>query len=364
VFPGRRHGNDRGVIDVAPTRRSLWSAIAGVGLFLALFAGLLDWAKWSPYLAKLSKIRATHVWPGHDVLAKAGPPHASPSFHGAWTFTLAYAEAVWPAIVAALLVAAAVESLVPRRLVLRALDRGSDLGAAAAGGLLALPSLMCTCCTAPVAATLRRCGASTAAALGYWLGNPVLNPAVLVFLALVAPWQWVTTRIVVGLVLVVPGAALVGRLVDRGRRRSPEPEVEPYRLAAAPRRFAGGLARLSLTLLPEYAIIVFLVGLLRGWLFPFDGSARHWGAVAVLAAAALGTLVVIPTGGEIPIVQGLALAGAGLGVQGALLMALPAISVVSMAMVARSFGTRVTLAAAGAVFLAALAAAGLLAALS
>jgi uncharacterized membrane protein YraQ (UPF0718 family) len=349
------------VIAVAPTRRSLWSAIAGGCLFLALFAGLLDWAKWSPYLAKLSKIRATRVWPGHDVLAKAGAPAATPSIHGAWTFTLAYAEAVWPAVVAALLVAAAVEALVPRRWLLRALDRRSQLGGAAAGGLLALPSLMCTCCTAPIAATLRRCGATTAAALGYWLGNPVLNPAVLVFLALVAPWQWVTTRVLVGLVLVVPGAALIGRLVDGGGR--PEPQLAPYRLAAAPRRFAGGLARLCLTLLPEYAIVVFLVGLLRGWLFPFDGSVRHWGVVAVLAAAALGTLVVIPTGGEIPIVQGLAFAGVGLGVQGALLIALPAISVVSMAMVARSFGTRVTLAAAGGVFAAALAAGGLLAAL-
>lgn len=63
-------------------------------------------------------------------------------------------------------------------------------------------------------------------------------------------------------------------------------------------------------------------------------------------AALLGTLVVIPTGGEIPIVQGLAAIGVAAGVQGALLIALPAISLVSMAMVVRELSPRVTVAAA------------------
>lgn len=66
--------------------------------------------------------------------------------------------------------------------------------------------MMCTCCTAPVASALRRRGARTAGVVAYWLGNPLLNPAVLVFLALVAPWQWVATRLVVGVLLVVGGA--------------------------------------------------------------------------------------------------------------------------------------------------------------
>lgn len=89
-----------------------------------------------------------------------------------------------------------------------------------------------------------------------------------------------------------------------------------------------------------------LLGLFRGWLFPFDGSAAHWGFLAVVVAALLGTLVVLPTGGEIPIVQGLAAAGVAASVQGALLIALPAISLVSMAMVVRALSVRVTVAAA------------------
>lgn len=338
-------------------RRALWAGVAGTAIFAAIYLLAVDWAKWTPYWHKLQTIRATRAWPGHDILAQAGAAHAAPSLHGAWSFTTTYANAVWPALVAALLVAAAAEALVPRRWLLRALRRGS-----VAGGLLALPSLMCTCCTAPVAASLRRSGASVSATLAYWIGNPVLNPAVLVFLALVAPWQWVATRAIAGVVLVFGATALIGRFAERP---VPQPvELPDDRAADAPRRFVLALARLAATLLPEYAGVVFLVGLFRGWLFPFSGSAAHWGVLAVVVAALLGTIVVIPTGGEIPIVQGLAFAGVAAGAQGALLISLPAISIVSMAMVVRRLSLRVTLAAAGAVVVVSIGAGVLLALLT
>jgi 3-carboxy-cis,cis-muconate cycloisomerase len=63
---------------------------------------------------------------------------------------------------------------------------------------------------APVAVTLRRNGASPAAAVAYWLGNPLLNPAVLGFLFFVSPWQWTLTRMVVGIAAVLGVAVSVG----------------------------------------------------------------------------------------------------------------------------------------------------------
>ena len=348
----------------ASSPRRLWPGVAGTLAFVAIFAAAVDWAKWTPYLHKLEAIRRTRAWPGSDILARAGSARSGPSLHGAWAFSTAYAEAVWPAVVAALLIAAALEALVPRRWLLSVVSRRTHARGSLTGGLLALPSLMCTCCTAPVAATLRRSGAPTSATLAYWLGNPVLNPAVLAFLALVAPWQWVVTRVVAGVVLVFGVTALVARIAGSETRPDPRAASLPaYRLAEAPRRYAVALARLCATLLPEYALVVFALGLFRGWLFPFDGAAAHWGILAVVAAALLGTLVVLPTGGEIPIVQGLAAAGVAAGVQGALLLALPAISLVSMAMVVRELGVRVTLAAAAGVAVTAVAAGVLMAAL-
>jgi uncharacterized membrane protein YraQ (UPF0718 family) len=108
---------------------------------------------------------------------------------------------------------------------------------------------------------------------------------------------------------------------------------------------------LSVTLVPVYFVAVLAIGLLRGWLFPFDGSALHAGILAVLVAALLGTLIVIPTAGEIPILKGLSVLGVGGGVIGSLLITLPALSLPSIAMTTRALSWRVTASMAAAVAL-------------
>lgn len=311
----------------------------------------LTWAKWLPYAGKLGKVWSTGAWAGGDVLAKAGAAGSVPSLGGAWRFTWSYAGAVWKALVAALLIAAAVDALLTRRL-LPASARSSDgFRGSLMGGIASLPSLMCTCCAAPVAVTLRRGGASRSTSLAYWVGNPVLNPAVLVFLALVAPWQWAATRLVIGCLLVFGASPLIARLAASTAGASRDDQPSGFEFGAAAGRFASTLLRLMLTLLPEYLLLVFLIGLLRGWMLPLGAGAAHLGPIALLIAVLLGTLVVIPTGGEIPIALGLAAAGMGSLVIGALLITLPAISLVSMAMVVRTFSARITLAMTGAVAL-------------
>ena len=128
-----------------------------------------------------------------------------------------------------------------------------------------------------------------------------------------------------------------------------------------PGRLARSFVRLTIVLVPEYLIVVYLVGLFSE---PLGRLLGHGGVVAVVVAAVVGTLLVLPTGGEIPILLGLAAAGASAGVLGALLIALPAVSLPSAVMVGRALGWRVTAATAGATVIAALLAGGLLTALS
>ena len=313
----------------------------GVVITLAVFVTGLLWAKWMPYAAKALRAQRTHHWSGSNILTVGGVHTGDgPTWHAATTFFHAYFLSIWQALVAALLISASIQALIPRSWLPRVLNRRRLISSALAGGVASMPSMMCTCCAAPVAVTLRRNGVTRTAAIAYWLGNPLLNPAVLVFLFFVTPWQWTLTRMVVGIAAVVGVAVSVGLVT----RAPGEAQALPEPIAAsdeappgAAHRFVRALVCLCLVLLPEYAVIVLALGAFRGWILPLT-RLPHNGLLLVVLAAIVGTLVVIPTAGEIPILQSLALVGASSGTLGALLITLPAVSVPGAAMVARSFG--------------------------
>jgi len=326
------------------------AAVGAVVVALTLVAGLA-WAKWLPYSDKVTTMLGTGEWDGSAVLDVGG---TAPSLSGAWTFMVTYTEAVWPALLVSLLVAAGIDALLSRRWLQRFMGGGSRWRQAGTGALASLPSMMCTCCTAPITVTLRRAGVPRPAVLAHWLGNPLLNPAVLVFLFLVGPWEWGVTRLIVGLLVVLGASALIGALADRTPvdstvDASPEELEAPARLAQLPGRFVSSLWRLSRVLVPEYALVVLLVGAFSGWLSQFAAMSDGIGLFAVLVAALIGALLVVPTGGEIPVLLALSAAGVGAGLLGVLLVTLPALSLPSMAMVARVLSVRGTVLAAGAV---------------
>ncbi|HLH82417.1 MAG TPA: permease [Trebonia sp.] len=352
------------VRDAPAGARGRLLGVTGVLILAAVFVAGLAWAKWIPYAQKARHLGTTHAWSGGTMFAASGRPGALPAFSGAWHFAWAYCQEVWKGFLVALVVAAVFDALVPRSWLVRVMNRRTRLGQAVTGAAAALPSLMCTCCASPLAVGLRKRGAGTTASLAYWVGNPVLNPAVLVFLFLVAPWQFGVVRIVVGALVVVCGTMLVTRLFEpelpRGELplppelRSPEPP-DPVRLGQFPLRFARSLLQLTVVLVPAYAVMIFVLGYLSGWLSDFSALDARLGIAAVVICAVAGTLLVIPTGGEIPVVLALTAAGVGAGTAGALLITLPALSVPSMVMVGRALSWRVTAAMAGVVAMAGLA---------
>lgn len=349
-----------------PTEVSRRTTVTAFALVVVVAAVGLSWAKWLPYAQRAGALAASGSWKGSSILTTGA---GEPPLTRAWGFTLAYGSAVWKALLVALVVATVVDVLVPRRWLVHALGRRTPLGGSVAGGLAALPGMMCTCCSAPIAVTLRRAGVPLPAALAFWLGNPVLNPAVLVFLALLAPPSWVAVRVGVGIALVLGFSALVGVVVARRgagtgdlptARDAVDTAGTPFRWGEVPGRLVTRFARLAVVLVPEYLLVVFLVGLVGA---PLGALLGHGGAVAVLLAALVATVLVLPTAGEIPILLGLAAAGASAGVLGALLIALPAVSLPSAVMVGRALGWRATAATAGATVLAGLVAGGILSAL-
>ena len=88
------------------------------------------------------------------------------------------------------------------------------------------------------------------------------------------------------------------------------------------------------------AVMVFALGMIRAWFFPAMTPAigHSFWLAPVLAAA--GTLFVIPTAAEVPIVQVLQQFGLGGSGAAALLITLPAVSLPSLAMLGRALPMR------------------------
>lgn len=342
-----------------PAPTATRAEIAGLLAFLAIAIAGLTWAKWYPYILKGQSIARKHSM-GVSVIT-GGKPHAPAGWHAALSYAASYTHSIWMALVVGLLMAAAIQELVPRNWLSRVLAVRRTRAVVIAGAA-AVPSMMCTCCSAPAAVTLARSRATLGATLAYWLGNPVLNPATIVFMGLVLGWRWAALRIAVGLALVFGIALAAERMFPAGQ--VPVAEAPATETTAPPEgplalRFARTLWRLCLGLLPEYAVIVLVLGAVRAFLFPAITPSVAHALWLVLLLAVTGTVMVIPTAGEIPIVSSLMVLGLGAAGSGALMITLPAVSLPSLVMVGRALPRNVLLFVAAAVIVAGLATAAI-----
>ena len=315
---------------------------AGMLVFMVLAIVGLFIVKWSPYWHKAFVAANTHNIGVSIVSGKSVQP-AALGLQAAWQYSLAYFKAVWQAVVLALILGATIQVFVPRAWLLRLLG-GNGARPAVIASAASLAGMMCTCCTAPIVVGLRKQRAGMGSALAFFLGNPVLNPAVVIFMGFVLGWSFAVLRVVFGVALV----ALVAYVANQYAKRTDESLTE-HSIAVAPiedaQRSPSSLVRSWFaelwveiyTLLPGYVLIVLILGGLRAWLFAPGLTIHASGIGSITLLAAIGTLFVIPTAGEIPITQTLMHAGMGSGPATALLMTLPAISLPSLFIVRKVF---------------------------
>jgi uncharacterized membrane protein YraQ (UPF0718 family) len=324
------------------TRRADYPVL-GIAVFLLIAITGLFYVKWFPYYNRAWVAASSHSI-GSSILMGTSDSAPAPSLGAAIDYALAYGKAIWQAMVLGLLLGSAVQALLPRRWIARALG-GNGMGSVVAGGLMSLPGMMCTCCAAPVVAGLRKCQAAPGSAVAFWLGNSVLNPATLVFMGFVLGWQWSALRLALGVVLVFGLGWLLNRMNAAAGRTVDAAPVQALQAQATDdggqtnpfKRWIAIFGRMTVRLVPEYIVLVLLLGAARAWLFPHIGADidNHLWWIAGLAVA--GALFVIPTAGEVPIIQAMLSLGMAAGPAAALLMTLPPISLPSLAMLARSF---------------------------
>ncbi len=299
--------------------------------FLVVIVGLW-YVKWQPYYGKAFLAADTHSI-GKSILGQAATP-----WQAALDYAMVYFLAVWKAAVLGVLLGSLIQVLIPRDWLLRTLGqprfRGTLLGT-----LFSLPGMMCSCCAAPVTAGMRRQQISMGGALAFWMGNPLLNPATLVFMGFVLGWHFALIRLAAGLVTVLGVAMLVQRLVKDDAQ-----PLAPVEMATSQppqgdflTRWGRALWSLFWSTIPVYILAVLVLGAARVWLFPHAEGAVDNTLLWVIAMAVVGCLFVIPTAAEIPIVQTMMLAGMGMAPALALLITLPAVSLPSLIMLRKSF---------------------------
>lgn len=319
-------------------------------IFVLLAVAGLFYVKWYPYYGRAFVAASSHSI-GHSILMGDQASAPAPSWSAALGYALAYGNAIWKAMVLGLLLGSGVQALLPVNWVQRVLG-GRGFGSVMAGGLFALPGMMCTCCAAPVVVGLRKHQASPGASVAFWLGNTMLNPATLIFTGFVLGWNWTLLRVLLSVPMVFGLGYLANRMTTSSPRVPTEllpTEPEPRSLAEVGKRWAQIFVRMTVRLIPEYVVIVLLLGAVRAWMFPHIGPAMGDPWFWIVALSLAGMLFVIPTAGEVPIVQAMLALGLGGGPAAALLMTLPPVSLPSLAMLWRSFPARLLVAIAAAV---------------
>jgi uncharacterized protein len=313
---------------------SIFLLIAVVGLF---------YVKWSPYYDRVFVAATTHSI-GSSIITGKLAVAPIPSWDAALTYAITYFKAVWKAVVLGLLLGSLVQILIPKNWVTRVFG-GQDFRSTALAGAASLPGMMCSCCAAPVTVGLRARSASVGAGLAFFLGNPVLNPATIIFMGFVLSWKFALLRIIAGTILVFGVATLANRIdkTDHVPASILEADTTPIENKTLFSRWMQALGRLIIDTIPAYLIIVFRLGALRAWLFPAVGPDWSNSILTIFGLAIAGTLFVIPTAAEIPVIQTLMSFGLGVGPAAALLITLPAVSLPSILIIKRAFSTKILL---------------------
>ncbi len=114
--------------------------LRGLGVLLAIAVLGLFIVKWNPYFHRALAAAVRHSI-GSNIVFSTGVAAPSPSVAAAIQYAQSYFKSVWQAWVLGLLLAATIETLLPRDWLTRVLCSGT-LRSSVLGGVLALPGMM------------------------------------------------------------------------------------------------------------------------------------------------------------------------------------------------------------------------------
>ncbi len=260
-----------------------------------------------------------------------------------------------PWLVFGFLSAGFIKTLVPRRLIERAMQK-PGLRSVATASLIGIPLPLCSCSVIPVAVSLRRSGASRGSTAGFMVSTPEIGvDSFLLSYVLLGPFLAVA-RVIASFV----SAFAVGMSIETwGEKDSPEQvspkpscccstgsklSVNPDKLSAAEivkRSLAYGFGDI-VDDLARLLVIGFLLAGAAAYLLPPDivASANLSSMSAMLIAMLISTPVYICSTSTTPLAAALLLKGVSPGAIVVFLLAGPATNITTMLAVKQELGTR------------------------
>lgn len=336
------------------TKRSLLA----LGIFFSVLAFFLTQTRLPAVLRKLPVLDRGATGRNRSAFTQVLDPDSyRPAFR--W---VAYGVNLWDAnaigmLFAVLLGAAAMAAFSPAGRAMQFLQRQRGSLGAGMGGAMGLPLFMCSACSAPVSLGFLRAGASLETSLGLILGSALFNPVGIFAITYLMPLPLVGARIGFGLAAIFLMVPLIARRADAcsvqptgtsaGLPASAGPhhqETWGEAAVAVLKDWWNKTREMAFRLALPMAAAGFVVGGALTVAPPQQLSETLGsGVVAIVVAAALGTLLQLPTLFEIPLVVGALALGLGAGPAAALLVTAPSTGLVTLAITRRELGWRTPL---------------------
>ena len=255
---------------------------------------------------------------------------------------LAYLTKAWFCLGMAFLIAGAVQTFIPKEMIIKHLGRRSIKAyfiAAFGGPLLSV----CSCSIIPLFAAIKKRGAGLGPAITFLLATPAINPAAIILTFSLIGWQFVFGRIILALsAAIITGAVLEAIWTTEEEKAGTlsqlkiEYQQKPLNLKEDLKEWLVNVWDFVKKIFPLVLLGIFVIGIVKIFLTPnIISKYLGQGFWQIALSSILGVVMYTPTLVEIPFVRELLVLGMGTGPALAFLLTGPALSLPSMLGVSR-----------------------------
>jgi hypothetical protein len=250
---------------------------------------------------------------------------------------LSYLTKAWFCLGMAFLIAGAIETFIPKELIIKHLGRRSTKAyfiAAFGGPLLSV----CSCSIIPLFAAIKKRGAGLGPAITFLLATPAINPAAIILTFSLISWKFVIGRIILALTAaIITGAILEAAWTTEEEKANllsqlkVEYQEKLLNLKEDLKWWLINVWDFIKKILPLVFLGIFIIGIVKVSLTS-EVISKHLGQGfwQTALASIIGVVIYTPTLVEIPFVRELLILGMGTGPALAFLLTAPALSLPSM----------------------------------